>query len=154
MKVCILLILSLFALFLSLNTGSIFFPGNISFKPVILLLYFVTLYWNAIYALFVGFFIGFLYEIYLPVLTGTYPLIFTSVVFILKGVERKLFKQRYNSLILLFCTLLMVGVLQVIIEVDRVEPIFYIVFTRLVPEAIFNTAIGFVILYSIKRYKR
>jgi hypothetical protein len=72
----------------------------------------------------------------------------------LKAIERKVFKLRYNSLFLLFCALLFVGILQVVIEVDRVEPIFYIVFTRLIPEAIFNTAVGFVILYFIKRCKR
>jgi cell shape-determining protein MreD len=154
MKVIIIFILSLLSLFLSFNTGRIFFLGNISLRPIILLLYFVTLYWNSVYALFMGFFIGFLYETSFPVFTGTFPLIFTSFVFILKAIERKVFKLRYNSLFLLFCALLFVGILQVVIEVDRVEPIFYIVFTRLIPEAIFNTAVGFVILYFIKRCKR
>jgi cell shape-determining protein MreD len=141
-------------LLISLNTGKILFLGNISFKPVILLLYFVTLYWNSIYAIFTGFAIGFLYEIYLPVFTGTYPLVFTSIVFGLKTIEKKIFKFKYNSLILLFCIVLFVGVLQVIIEVGKISSVFYILFTQLIPEAIFNTVIGFVILYFIKRYDR
>lgn len=154
MKIVVLFILSLCSLLISLNTGKILFLGDISFKPVILLLYFVTLYWNSIYAIFAGFAIGFLYEIYLPVFTGTYPLIFTSIVFGLKIIEKKIFKFRYNSLILLFCVILFVGVLQVIIEVDKISSVFYILFTQLIPEAIFNTVIGFVILYFIKRYNR
>jgi len=154
MKILILFILSLCALFISLNTGKILLLGNISFKPVILLIYFITLYWNSIYAIFTGFFIGFLYEIYLPVFTGTYPLIFTSLVFGLKIIEKKIFKFRYNSLILLFCTILFVGILQVLMEVDKIRSVFYIILTQLIPEAIFNTAVGFIILYFIKRYNR
>jgi cell shape-determining protein MreD len=154
MRIVILFILSLCALFISLNTGKILFLGNISFKPVILLLYFVTLYWNSIYAIFTGFAIGFLYEIYLPVFTGTYPLVFTSVVFGLKIIEKKIFKFRYNSLILLFCVVLFVGVLQIMIEVDKIGSAFYIILTQLIPEAIFNTAIGFVVLYFIKQCNR
>jgi cell shape-determining protein MreD len=154
MKIVVLFILSLCSLLISLNTGKILFLGNISFKPVILLLYFVTLYWNSIYAIFTGFAIGFLYEIYLPVFTGTYPLVFTSIVFGLKTIEKKIFKFKYNSLILLFCIVLFVGVLQVIIEVGKISSVFYILFTQLIPEAIFNTVIGFVILYFIKRYDR
>jgi len=154
MKIIILFLLSLCALFISLNTEQILLFGNISFKPVILLIYFITLYWNSIYAIFTGFFIGFLYEIYLPVFTGTYPLIFTSLVLGLKIIEKKIFKFRYNSLILLFCVILLVGVLQVLMEVDKIRSIFYIILTQLIPESIFNTAVGFVILYFIKRYNR
>jgi len=154
MKILILFILSLCSLFISLNTGKILLLGNISFKPVILLIYFITLYWNSIYAIFTGFFIGFLYEIYLPVFTGTYPLIFTSLVFGLKVIEKKIFKFRYNSLILLFCVILLVGVLQVLIEVDKIGSVFYIILTQLIPESIFNTAVGFIILFFIKRYNR
>jgi len=154
MKIIILFLLSLCALFISLNTEQILLFGNISFKPVILLIYFITLYWNSIYAIFTGFFIGFLYEIYLPVFTGTYPLIFTSLVLGLKIIEKKIFKFRYNSLILLFCVILLVGVLQVLMEVDKIRSIFYIILTQLISESIFNTAVGFVILYFIKRYNR
>ncbi len=154
MKIIILFLLSLCALFISLNTEQILLFGNISFKPVILLIYFITLYWNSIYAIFTGFFIGFLYEIYLPVFTGTYPLIFTSLVLGLKIIEKKIFKFRYNSLILLFCVILLVGVLQVLMEVDKIRSVFYIILTQLIPESIFNTAVGFVILYFIKRYNR
>lgn len=154
MRVFFLFLLSLFALFLSLNAGKFFLVGNISLKPIIILIYFVTLYWNPIYGLFVGFFIGFLYEIYLPVLTGTYPLIFTSVSLFLKIVEKKIFKYRYNSLILLFSSVLFVGLVQVIIEVNKIEAIFYIFFTKLLPEAIINSAVGLVILYFLKRHSR
>jgi len=152
-KILTLFLLSSFALFLSLNSGKIFLIGNISFKPIIILLYFVTLYWNPLYGLFAGFFLGFLYEIYFPVFTGTYPLIFTSVVLGLKVVENKIFKFRYNSLILLFCTVLFIGVLQVVIEADKIDAIFYIVFTQLIPEAVLNSAVGLVILYFIKKFK-
>ncbi|MEJ2307585.1 MAG: hypothetical protein P8Y30_08635, partial [candidate division WOR-3 bacterium] len=104
MKIAILLFLSLASLFVSLNSGRILIVGSISIKPILILLYFVTLYWNPLYGLFAGFFLGFLYEIYLPVFTGTYPLIFSSVVFYLHLIERKIFKLRYNSLFLLFLT--------------------------------------------------
>lgn len=152
MRIIILFILSLSALFISLNSGKLFLPGNISFKPVILLIYFVALYWNSIYALFAGFFMGLLYEVYLPVFTGVYPLIFTSVVCGLKLIEKKVFKFRYNSLILLFFTILFFGIVQLLIEADKINSVFYVTFTQLIPEAILNTAVGFIILYFIRRY--
>jgi cell shape-determining protein MreD len=152
MKIIILLFLSLFSLSVSLNSGKILLMRNISFKPIILLLYFVTLYWNPLYGLFAGFFLGFIYEIYLPVFTGTYPLIFSSVVFGLHLIEKKIFKFRYNSLILLFLTFLFIGLIQVMIEVDKLISIPYVVLTRLIPEAILNSAVGFVILYFIKKH--
>jgi cell shape-determining protein MreD len=154
MRICILILLSLLALFLSLNFEKILLFGNISLKPIIILLYFVTLYWNPIYGLLVGFSLGFLYEVYLPVLTGTYALIFTSFVIGLKIIEKKIFKFRYNSLILLFCTVFFIGLIQIIIEVNKLRPIFNMIFTHLLPEAIFNTLIGFVILYFIVRHNR
>jgi len=151
MKIITLLLLSLFSIFISLNSGKILLIGNISLKPVIILLYFVTLYWNPLYGLFAGFFLGFIYEIYLPVFTGTFPLIFSSAVFGLHLIEKKIFKFKYNSLVLLFLTVLFVGLIEVIIEVNKIVNIFWVAFTRLFPEAILNTAIGFVILYFIKR---
>ena len=151
MKVFVLILLSLLSFFLSVNIEKILLIGNISLKPIIILLYFTTLYWKPLYGLVTGFFLGFIYEIYLPVLTGTYPLMFTSVVFGLSLIEKKIFKFRYNSLILLFCTILFVGLVQVIIEVDKIGAIFYIIFTQLVPEAILNSAVGLVILYFIKK---
>ena len=151
MKVFVLILLSLLSFFLSVNIEKILLIGNISLKPIIILLYFTTLYWKPLYGLVTGFFLGFIYEIYLPVLTGTYPLMFTSVVFGLSLIEKKIFKFRYNSLILLFCTILFIGLVQVIIEVDKIGAIFYIIFTHLIPEAILNSAVGLVILYFIKK---
>ncbi len=151
MKIAILLFLSLVSLFVSLNSGRILIVGSISIKPILILLYFVTLYWNPLYGLFAGFFLGFLYEIYLPVFTGTYPLIFSSVVFYLHLIERKIFKLRYNSLFLLFLTVFFVGLVQIILEVEKLNSIPYVVLTHLIPEAILNSAVGFVILYFIKR---
>jgi cell shape-determining protein MreD len=153
MKIAILLFLSLASLFVSLNSGRILIVGSISIKPILILLYFVTLYWNPLYGLFAGFFLGFLYEIYLPVFTGTYPLIFSSVVFYLHLIERKIFKLRYNSLFLLFLTVFFVGLVQIILEVEKLNSIPYAVLTHLIPEAILNSAVGFVILYFIKRYR-
>jgi cell shape-determining protein MreD len=153
MKIAILLFLSLVSLFVSLNSGRILIVGSISIKPILILLYFVTLYWNPLYGLFAGFFLGFLYEIYLPVFTGTYPLIFSSVVFYLHLIERKIFKLRYNSLFLLFLTVFFVGLVQIILEVEKLNSIPYAVLTHLIPEAILNSAVGFVILYFIKRYR-
>ncbi len=151
MKIFSLIFLSLLAFFLSINFEKILLIGNISLKPIIILLYFTTLYWNPLYGLITGFFIGFLYEIYLPVFTGTYPLVFTSVIFGLNLIEKKIFKFRYNSLFLLFFVVLFVGLVQLIIEVDKTGAIFSIFFTQLVPEAILNSAVGLVILYFIKR---
>ena len=151
MKIITLLLLSLFSLFVSLNSGKILIMGSISLKPIILLLYFVTLYWNSLYGLFAGFFLGFIYEIYLPVLTGTYPLIFSSVVFCLHLIDRKIFKFRFNSIILLFLTVFFIGLVQIIFEVEKLNSIPYAVLTHLIPEAILNSAAGFVILYFIKR---
>ena len=151
MKIIILLFLSLVSLFVSLNSGRILILGSISIKPILILLYFITLYWNPLYGLFAGFFLGFLYEIYLPVFTGTYPLIFSSVVFCLHLIERKIFKFRYNSLFLLFITVFIVGLVQIILEVEKLNSIPYAVLTHLIPEAILNSAVGFVILYFIKR---
>jgi len=153
MKIAILLFLSLVSLFVSLNSGRILIVGSISIKPILILLYFVTLYWNPLYGLFAGFFLGFLYEIYLPVFTGTYPLILSSVVFYLHLIERKIFKLRYNSLFLLFLTVFFVGLVQIILEVEKLNSIPYAVLTHLIPEAILNSAVGFVILYFIKRYR-
>ncbi|MBN1695207.1 rod shape-determining protein MreD [candidate division WOR-3 bacterium] len=153
MRIFALIFVSLLAFFLSLNIEKFISIGNVSLKPVIILLYFTTLYWKPMYGLVTGFFLGFLYEIYLPVFTGTYPLIFTSVAFCLSLIEKKIFKFRYNSLILLFCTVLFVGLVQIIIEVDKINSVFYIIFTHLIPEAILNSAVGFVILYFIKRYR-
>lgn len=153
MKIVNLLLLSLFALFISLNSGKVLILGSISIKPILILLYFVTLYWNSLYGLFAGFFLGFVYEIYLPVFTGTYPLIFSSVVFCLHLIERKIFKFRYNSLILLFLTVFFVGLLQLILEVDKLNSVPYAVLTDLIPEAMLNSAVGFVILYFIKRFR-
>jgi cell shape-determining protein MreD len=153
MKIFALILLSLLTFFFSINIEKILLIGNISLKPIIILLYFTTLYWKPLYGLVTGFFLGFLYEIYLPVLTGTYPLIFTSVVFGLNLIEKKIFKFRYNSLILLFCTVLFVGLIQVIIEVGKIGGIFHIIFTQLIPEAILNSAVGLVILYFVKKYQ-
>lgn len=151
MRIFLLIFLSLLAFFLSINLEKILLIGNISLKPIIILLYFTTLYWKPLYGLITGFFIGFLYEIYLPVFTGTYPLVFTSVVFGLILIEKKIFKFRYNSLFLLFFVVLSIGLVQLVIEVDKIGAIFSIFFTQLVPEAILNSAVGLVILYFIKR---
>ena len=153
MRIFALIFISLLTFFLTLNVEKFILVGNISLKPIIILLYFTTLYWKPLYGLIAGFFLGFLYEIYLPVFTGTYPLIFTSVVFCLSLSEKRIFKFRYNSLILLFCTVLFVGLVQVIIEIDKISSVFYIIFAHLIPEAILNTAVGLVILYFIKRCK-
>ncbi len=154
MRIFIVILLSLLAFFLSVNAEKILLLGNISLKPIIILLYFVTLYWNPVYGLFIGFFLGFLYETGLPVLTGTYSLLFTSSVIGLKIIEKKIFKFRYNSLILLFCTVFFIGLVQIIIEIKETGPIFSVVFTHLLPEAIFNTLVGFVVLYFIVRKNR
>ena len=151
MRIFPLIFLSLLAFFLSINLDKILLIGNISLKPIIILLYFMTLYWKPLYGLITGFFIGFLYEIYLPVFTGTYPLVFTSVVLGLSLIEKKIFKFRYNSLFLLFFVILFVGLIQLIIEADKTGAIFSMFFTQLVPEAILNSAVGLVILYFIKR---
>lgn len=151
MRVFILILLSLLALFFSINFEKILLIGNISLKPIIILLYFTTLYWKPFYGLLIGFFVGLIYEIYLPVFTGTYPLLFTSVAFGLNLIEKKIFKFRYNSLMLLFCTVLFIGLVQVIIEVDKIGAMFYIICTQLIPEAILNSAIGLVVLYFIKK---
>jgi cell shape-determining protein MreD len=151
MRIFALIFVSLLAFFLSLNIEKFILIGNVSLKPVIILLYFTTLYWKPMYGLITGFFLGFLYEIYLPVFTGTYPLIFTSVAFGLSLIEKKIFKFRYNSLVLLFCTVFFVNIVQVIIEIDKISSVFYIIFTHLIPEAILNSAVGFVILYFIKK---
>ncbi len=153
MRIFSLIFVSLLAFFLSLNIERFFLIGNISLKPIIILLYFTTLYWKPMYGLITGFFLGFLYEIYLPVFTGTYPLIFTSVTFGLSLIEKRIFKFRYNSLIFLFCTVLFVNLVQVIIEVGKISSVFYIIFTHLIPEAILNSAVGLVVLYFIKRCK-
>ena len=153
MKIFTLILLTAVAFFLSLNFENIFSIGNIPLKPIILFLYFVTLYWKPLYGLVTGFFIGFLYEVYLPVFTGTYPLLFSSVVFGLNLIEKKIFKYRYNSLLLLFFTVLFVGLVQVLIEIDKISSVFSIFFVHLIPEALLNSAVGFVILYFIKRYK-
>ena len=153
MRIFALIFVSLLAFFLSLNVEKFILFGNVSFKPIIILLYFTTLYWKPLYGLITGFFLGFFYEVYLPVFTGTYPLIFTSVTFVLSLIEKRIFKFRYNSLILLFFTVLFVGLAQVIIEVDKLSSVFYIIFTHLIPEAILNSAVGLVILYFIKRCK-
>ncbi len=152
MKIFTLFILSLISLFLSLNFEKILLLQGISFKPVIILIYFVTLYWNPLYGLFAGFFIGFIYEVYLPVLVGTFPLIFISVSLLLKIAENKIFKFRYNSLMLLFFTVLIVSLIQVIVEANLPGSIFYVFITQLIPIAILNSVVGFVILYFIKRY--
>jgi cell shape-determining protein MreD len=151
MRIFILILLSLAIFFCALVSEKIHLFGGISLKPIIIFLYFVTLYWNTYYALFIGFFLGILYEVYLPVLTGTYSLIFTSSILCLKIVEKKIFKFRYNSLFLLFITLLVIGLIQVIIEVAKIGQIFNIIFTHLIPEAILNTFVGFIILYFVKR---
>jgi len=153
MKIFILILLTAATFFLSLNLENIFLIGDISLKPIIILLYFITLYWKPLYGLVTGFFIGFLYEIYLPVFTGTYPLLFSSVVFGLNLIEKKIFKFRYNSLFLLFFTVLFVGLVQVMIEIDKISSVSSIFFAHLIPEAILNSAVGFIILYFIKRYR-
>jgi cell shape-determining protein MreD len=153
MRIFALIFVSLLVFFLSLNIERFILIGNISLKPIIILLYFTTLYWNPMYGLITGFFLGFFYEIYLPVFTGTYPLIFTSLAFGLNLIEKKIFKFRYNSLILLFCTVFFVSLVQIIIEVDKISSVFHIIFTHLIPEAILNSAVGFVILFFIKRCK-
>jgi len=152
MRIFALIFISLLAFFLSLNVEKFILIGNISLKPIIILLYFTTLYWKPLYGLITGFFLGFLYEIYLPVFTGTYPLIFTSMAFSLSLIEKKIFKFRYNSLILLFCTVFFVNLVEVIIEVDKISSMFYIIFTHLIPEALLNCAVGLVILYFIKQH--
>jgi len=152
MKIIILLLLSLLSLFVSLNSRGFFSVGDISLKPIIILIYFVTLYWNPLYGLFIGFFLGFLYEIYLPVFTGTFPLIFSSAVFLLNLLEKKIFKFKYNSLILLFSTVFFVGFVQLVLEVEKLSSVPYEVLTNLIPESILNSALGLVILYFIKKY--
>jgi cell shape-determining protein MreD len=154
MRIFIVILLSLLVFFLSVNAEKILLLGNISFKPIIILLYFVTLYWNPIYGLFIGFFLGFIYEPSLPVLTGTYSIVFTSSVVGLKIIEKKIFKFRYNSLILLFCTVFFIDLIQVVMEVRKTGPIFSMIFTYLLPQAALNTLIGFVILYFIMRKNR
>lgn len=150
MRVFILILLSLLTLFLAVNSGEFLSIGNLSLKPIIIFLYFITLYWNPYYGLFAGFFLGFFYEISLPVLTGTYPLILTSLSFGLGMVEKNIFKFRYKSLILLFSSVFIIGLLQTIFEVNKMEGIFRLLFTNIIPEAGLNTAVGFVILYFIK----
>jgi rod shape-determining protein MreD len=154
MRVFALILVSLLAFFFSLSFEKIFLIGNISLKPIIILLYFTTLYWKPLYGLVSGFFLGFLYEIYFPVYTGTYPLIFTSVVFVLNLIEKKIFKFRYNSLFLLFFTVLFVELVQITIEVGKIGSLYSMIFTHLLPEAILNTAVGLVVLYFIKRCSR
>ena len=153
MRIFILILLSLLAIFFSINFEKILLIGSISLKPIIILIYFTTLYWKPLYGLVTGFFIGFLYEIYLPVFTGTYPLLFTSVAFGLNLIEKKIFKFRYNSLILLFCTVLFIGLVQAIIEVDKIGAMFYIICTHLIPEATLNSAVGFIILYFVNKFQ-
>jgi cell shape-determining protein MreD len=154
MRIFIVILLSLLAFFLSVNAEKILLLGNISLNPIVILLYFLTLYWNPVYGLFAGFFLGLFYETGLPVLTGTYSLVFTSSVIGLKIIEKKIFKFRYNSLILLFCNVFFIGLIRIIIEVKKTGPIFSMIFTHLVPESMLNTLVGFIILYFIVRANR
>ncbi|MEO0294334.1 MAG: rod shape-determining protein MreD [candidate division WOR-3 bacterium] len=153
MKFLVFILLSFFALYLSLNPSLISPRDGISAKPIVILLYFLTLYWRPIWALFVAFFLGFLYEINLSVLTGTYPFLFTSMVFVLSEIEKKIFKFKFNSLVLLGSFIFFFGLVQSLIEARNAKIIFYKIFTDLIPEVIFNIFIGFVILFFINKRK-
>ncbi|MEA1912429.1 MAG: rod shape-determining protein MreD [candidate division WOR-3 bacterium] len=151
MKIFIVIILSILALFLSLNFMDLLSIGNISFKPLILLLYFVTLYWNPWFGLFIGFFLGFLYGIFFSVPIGLYPLIFTSVAFGLYFVEKRIYKYNYRSLVFLFFVAFFVGFVQLLTETNQVKMIFLQLFIQVIPESILTTLIGLAILYFIKK---
>ncbi len=151
MKIFIVIILSILALFLSLNFMDLLSIGNISFKPLILLLYFITLYWNPWFGLFIGFFLGFLYGIFFSVPIGLYPLIFTSVAFGLYLVEKRIYKYNYRSLVFLFFVTFFVGFVQLLTETNQVKMISLQLFIKVIPESILTTLIGLAILYFIKK---
>ncbi len=151
MKIFAIIILSIISLTLSISFLDIFAVGHFSFNPIILLLYFVTLYWNGLYGLYLGFSIGVIYGTFFSIPFGFYSLIFSSLTFGLIIIRRKIYKYKYRSLIFLFITSFLARFLELIIHSPGTKLFFLYLVTNVIPESIITTIIGVGILYLIKR---
>ena len=151
MKIFVIIILSIISLTLSISFLDLFVVGHFSFNPIILLLYFITLYWNGLYGLYLGFSIGVIYGTFFSIPFGFYSLIFVSLTFGLITIRRKIYKYKYRSLIFLFITSFLARFLELIIYSPGIKLFFLYLVTKVIPESIITTIIGIGILYLIKR---
>ncbi len=151
MRIFIVVVLSLIALVLRINFSDLLSIGNVSFNSIIILLYFVTLFWNGYYGLYIGFLIGILYGTFFSVHFGFYSLVFSSLTFVIVAFRDKIYKYEYRSLIVLFIATFLAGLIELLVQGLSAKLFFLHLITNVLPESILTTIIGMGILYLIKR---
>ena len=151
MRIFIAFFLSLLALSWRISFSDVFSIGNISFNPLILLLYFTTFYWNGWYGLFLGFLLGLLYGIFFPVPFGFYSLVFCSLSFGFLAVRRRIYKYKYTSLIILFIATFIFGVIELLVQGLSTGLFMLYLGINVIPKSILTTIIGIGILYILKK---
>lgn len=151
MKVLTSIILSIAVFFISLKFPYLIPEYNILFRPVIILIFFLTLFYGEIYGIILGFFLGLLSGVFYNLPMGIYPLLYVSLAFLFSLVGKKIYKRGNFSIFILFLAIFFVGVIQIISEVNNIAEIFIKIFSHIFPESLINAAIGFLILVVIRK---
>jgi len=153
MRIFIAILFSLIALSLRVYFSDILSIGGFSLNPIILLLYFITLYWNGFYGLYLSFILGIIYGSFFSVNAGFYSLIFSSLSFCVIIIREKIYRYEYRSLIILFIVTFLAGFFELLTYNLKARWFFLSLCTHVLPESIFTTVVGFGILYIIKRIR-
>lgn len=153
MRIFTAIILSVIALLWTISFADIFSIGNISLNVLVLLIYFFTFYWNHWYGLLAGFFLGLCYGAFFYLPLGSYSLIFLSIVLGLILIERRIYKYKYISLLLLFIATFFFGFVEVLLKGINGKWIIIDLFTDVLPESILTALLGMGILYLVNRHR-
>lgn len=151
MKIFLSIIFSLIVLIIRIQFRDIISIFGISFNPIILLIYFTSIYWKEFYGLFLSFILGVIYGCFFSYPIGFYPLIFCSISFALILIRDKIYRYEYRSLIILFIGTFIFGFFELLTYNLRVKLFLVSLFSDILFESIFTTVVGFGILYIIKR---
>lgn len=151
MKIFLTIIFSLIVLIIRIQFRDIISIGGISFNPIILLIYFTSIYWEGFYGLFLSFILGVIYGCFYSYPIGFYPLAFCSISFALILIRDKIYRYEYRSLIILFIVAFLSGFFELLTYNLRSKLFLVSLFSDVIFESLLTTVVGLGILYIIKR---
>jgi cell shape-determining protein MreD len=150
-KIFLAIIFSLIVLIIRIQFSDIISIFGISFNPIILLIYFTSIYWEGFYGLFLGFILGVIYGCFFSYPIGFYPLVFCSISFALILVREKIYRYEYRSIIILFISTFLFGFFELFTYKLGAKLFLVSLFSDILLESLLTTVVGFGILYIIKR---
>lgn len=151
-KYFFLFILFVLSLILVINFSDVIKLGSGSVDWILLLIYFLTIYWNKWYGLITAFLLGLFYGNFMSLPAGFYSLMYILIVVFLYFVKRRIFKKKYQSLFLLFMIVFSAGIIELAFLSLTISTFFRYILVSVLPESILTALTGVVVLFIIKIY--